>query len=159
GSGQADDPGRRRQDLRVPGLEGDAGRQEGRRSPRDLAEDARELQVVRWGKITSMRGVLISVEGVEGSGKSTQCARLAEGLRSRGLEVVLTSEPDGTPLGAGVRTLFETGGVPPTALTQVFLFMAARQQHVSEIIRPALARGAVVISDRYIDATMAYQGF
>jgi dTMP kinase len=106
-----------------------------------------------------MRGVLITVEGVEGSGKSTQCRRLAERLESRGLGVVLTSEPDGTALGAAIRTLFETGGSPPTPLTQVFLFMAARQQHAAEVIRPALARGAVVISDRYVDATMAYQGF
>ena len=106
-----------------------------------------------------MRGVLITVEGVEGSGKSTQCRRLAERLEARGLGVVLTSEPDGTALGAAIRTLFETAASPPTPLTQVFLFMAARQQHAAEVIRPALSRGAVVISDRYVDATMAYQGF
>lgn len=106
-----------------------------------------------------MRGVLITVEGVEGSGKSTQCRRLAERLQARGLGVVPTSEPDGTALGAAIRTLFETDGSPPTPLTQVFLFMAARQQHAAEVIRPALSRGAVVISDRYVDATMAYQGF
>ncbi|HET8576603.1 MAG TPA: dTMP kinase [Methylomirabilota bacterium] len=106
-----------------------------------------------------MRGVLITVEGVEGSGKSTHCRRLAERLRARGLEVVLTSEPDGTALGVGIRALFETDGPPPTPLTQTFLFMAARQQHVTQVIRPALQRGAVVISDRYADATVAYQGF
>ena len=106
-----------------------------------------------------MRGVLITVEGVEGSGKSTQCRRLAARLQAGGLSVVRTSEPDGTALGAAIRTLFETGGAPPTPLTQVFLFMAARQQHVAEVLRPALSRGAVVISDRYADATMAYQGF
>ncbi len=106
-----------------------------------------------------MRGVLITVEGVEGSGKSTHCRRLAERLRARGLEVVLTSEPDGTALGAAVRALFEADGPPPTPLTQTFLFMAARQQHVNQVIRPALARGAAVISDRYADATVAYQGF
>ena len=106
-----------------------------------------------------MRGVLITVEGVEGSGKSTQCRRLAERLRARDLEVVLTSEPDGTALGAAIRGLFETEGPAPTPLCQVFLFMAARQQHVAQVIRPAIARGAVVISDRYVDATMAYQGF
>lgn len=106
-----------------------------------------------------MRGVLITVEGVEGSGKSTHCRCLAERLRARGLEVVLTSEPDGTALGAAIRALFETDGPPPTPLTQTFLFMAARQQHVNQVIRPALARGAVVISDRYADATVAYQGF
>ena len=106
-----------------------------------------------------MRGVLITVEGVEGSGKSTQCRRLAAGLQARGLDVVLTSEPDGTALGAAIRQLFETAGQAPTPLTQVFLFMAARQQHVAQVIRPALVRGAFVISDRYVDATMAYQGF
>jgi dTMP kinase len=106
-----------------------------------------------------MRGLLITVEGVEGSGKSTHCRLLAEWLRTRRHEVVLTSEPDGTPLGAAIRGLFEREGTPPTPLAQTFLFMAARQQHVAQVIRPALARGAVVISDRYADATCAYQGF
>jgi dTMP kinase len=106
-----------------------------------------------------MRGLLITVEGVEGSGKSTHCRLLADWLRTRRHEVVLTSEPDGTPLGAAIRGLFEKEGAPPTPLSQTFLFMAARQQHVAQVIRPALARGAVVISDRYADATLAYQGF
>jgi len=106
-----------------------------------------------------MRGMLVTVEGVEGSGKSSQCRRLAESLRARGLDVVLTREPDGTPMGAAIRGLFAADGPTPTPLTQVFLFMAARQQHVAEVIRPALSRGAVVLSDRYADATMAYQGF
>jgi dTMP kinase len=100
--------------------------------------------------------VFITVEGVEGSGKTSQCLRLGDRLRARGLEVVLTSEPDGTPLGASIRALFEQD---PTPLAQAFLFLAARQQHVLHVIRPALARGAVVISDRYTDATLAYQGF
>ena len=106
-----------------------------------------------------MRGLLISVEGVEGSGKSTHCRLLGQWLTARGLELVLTSEPDGTPLGSAIRALFEQDGMPPTPLTQTFLFMAARQQHIAEVIRPALARGAVVVSDRYADATLAYQGF
>ena len=106
-----------------------------------------------------MRGLLISVEGVEGSGKSTHCRLLGQWLTVRGLEVVLTSEPDGTPLGSAIRWIFEQDGMPPTPLTQTFLFMAARQQHVAQVIRPALARGAVVVSDRYADATLAYQGF
>src|SRR6266545_7164460 len=106
-----------------------------------------------------MRGLLITFEGVEGSGKSTHCRLLADWLRSQGREVVLTSEPDGTPLGAAIRGLFEVEGLPPTPLAQTFLFMAARQQHVAQVIRPALGRGAVVISDRYADATLAYQGF
>jgi dTMP kinase len=106
-----------------------------------------------------MPAVLITVEGVEGSGKSTQCARLEQHLSGRGLQVVRTSEPDGTPLGLRVRALFEAAGPTPTPLTQTFLFMAARQEHVTRVIAPALARGAVVISDRYADATVAYQGY
>src|ERR1700720_2604635 len=106
-----------------------------------------------------MRGALITVEGVEGSGKSTQCARLAAHLTARGIEVVLTSEPDGTPLGTRIRHLFEADGPTPTPLTQTFLFMAARQEHVTRVIAPALTRGAVVVSDRYADATVAYQGY
>ncbi|HKW93337.1 MAG TPA: dTMP kinase [Methylomirabilota bacterium] len=106
-----------------------------------------------------MRGLLVTVEGVEGSGKSTQTARLALYLRGRGLEVVQTSEPDGTPLGSRVRALFEAEGPTPTPLTQTFLFAAARQEHVTRVVEPALARGAVVISDRYTDATVAYQGY
>ena len=106
-----------------------------------------------------MRGFLITIEGVEGSGKTTHCKRLGQWLGARGLEVVLTSEPDGTPLGSAIRGLFEQNGPAPTPLAQTFLFMAARQQHVAQIIRPALARGAVVVSDRYADATLAYQGF
>ncbi|MBI2529039.1 MAG: dTMP kinase [Candidatus Rokubacteria bacterium] len=106
-----------------------------------------------------MRGALITFEGVEGSGKSTQCARLAEHLQGLGRHVVRTSEPDGTALGLAIRALFEVEGTPPTPLAQVFLFMAARQQHVAQVIRPALAQGAVVLSDRYADATVAYQGY
>jgi dTMP kinase len=106
-----------------------------------------------------MRGLFITLEGVEGSGKSTHCRLLAAWLRGEGHVVVLTSEPDGTPLGAAIRTLFEGEGAPPTPLAQSFLFMAARQQHVAQVIRPALDSGAVVISDRYADATLAYQGY
>jgi dTMP kinase len=106
-----------------------------------------------------MPALLITVEGVEGSGKSTQCARLAAYLTGLGHEVVRTSEPDGTPLGLRVRALFDADGPTPTPLTQAFLFMAARREHVTRVVAPALARGAVVISDRYTDATVAYQGY
>ena len=106
-----------------------------------------------------MNGALVTLEGVEGSGKTSQCRRLAVALRDRGLEVVETSEPDGVWLGAIVRSVFERSGPPPTPLAQAFLFAAARQQHVIELIRPALERGAVVICDRYADATTAYQGY
>lgn len=103
-----------------------------------------------------MRGVLITFEGVEGSGKTTQMARLGRWLKGRGYKVELTREPDGTALGAGVRRLFERG---PRPLAQVFLFLAARHQHVAEKIRPWLKRGRVVLCDRYTDATVAYQGY
>lgn len=103
-----------------------------------------------------MRGVLITFEGVEGSGKTTQMARLGRWLRSRGHRVEVTREPDGTPLGVGVRRLFERG---PQPLTEVFLFLAARHQHVSEKIQPWLDKGRIVLCDRYTDATVAYQGY
>jgi dTMP kinase len=106
-----------------------------------------------------MPGVLITIEGVEGSGKSTQLGRLAADLRERGLDVVATSEPDGTPVGLAIRRVFDADDPPPTPLAQAFLFAAARQQNVSQVIRPALARGAVVLCDRYVDATLAYQGY
>lgn len=101
------------------------------------------------------KGVLVTFEGVEGSGKTTQMARTGRWLRGRGYKVELTREPDGTTLGTGVRRLFERG---PQPLAQVFLFLAARHQHVAEKIRPWLASGRVVLCDRYADATVAYQG-
>lgn len=103
-----------------------------------------------------MRGVLVTFEGVEGSGKSTQMRLLALWLRRQGHAIALTREPDGTPLGVGVRRLFEHD---PQPLTELFLFLAARHQHVTERIRPWLRRGRVVLSDRYADATVAYQGY
>jgi dTMP kinase len=105
------------------------------------------------------RGALVTFEGVEGSGKSTQARRLADALRARGVRVQLTSEPDGTPLGIAVRAMLETDGATRTPLAESLLFMAARQQHVAQVVRPALERGEVVVSDRYTDATVAYQGY
>lgn len=106
-----------------------------------------------------MRGVLITIEGIEGSGKTTQCRMLADWLSARGYRVCQTREPDGTGLGEAVRAVFEKDGAAPTPLAEVFLFLAARQQHVAEVIRPALERGEIVLSDRYADATLAYQGY
>jgi dTMP kinase len=107
----------------------------------------------------SVSGVLITLEGVEGSGKTTQMMRLERWLRQQGRKVEHTREPDGTRLGVAVRRLFERPGVHPKPLVEVFLFMAARQQHVAEKIRPWLDRGRVVLCDRYADATLAYQGY
>lgn len=103
-----------------------------------------------------MSGALITFEGVEGSGKTTQLIRLERWLRAGGHRVERTREPDGTRLGLAVRRLFE---LEPEPLVEVFLFMAARHQHVAEKIRPWLERGRVVLSDRYADATVAYQGY
>ena len=106
-----------------------------------------------------MSGVLITLEGVEGSGKTTQMMRLERWLRQRGRKVERTREPDGTRLGLAVRRLFDRAGIRPEPLVEVFLFMAARQQHVAEKIRPWLTRGRVILCDRYADATVAYQGY
>jgi len=103
--------------------------------------------------------VLITFEGVEGSGKSTQMRRLERWLRREGYRPEITREPDGTALGVAVRRLFERPGVKPQPLAEVFLFMAARHQHVAERVRPWLRAGRVVLCDRYTDATVAYQGY
>ena len=101
--------------------------------------------------------MFVTFEGVDGSGKSTQARLLAERLRSAGREVVLTREPGGTELGEKVRgILLHSGRMAPWA--EAALFAAARAQLVDEVIRPALARGADVVSDRYLDSSLAYQG-
>jgi dTMP kinase len=100
--------------------------------------------------------VLITFEGVEGSGKTTQMRRLGRWLKRQGYPVEHTREPDGTALGVAVRRLFERG---PQPLAELFLFLAARHQHVAERVAPWLERGRVVLSDRYADATVAYQGY
>lgn len=106
-----------------------------------------------------MNGALITFEGVEGSGKTTQIRRLERYLRRSGRQVERTREPDGTRLGVAVRRVFERPGIRPEPLAEVFLFMAARRQHVAEKLRPWLERGRIVLSDRYADATVAYQGY
>ncbi|MGH7277371.1 MAG: dTMP kinase [Candidatus Rokuibacteriota bacterium] len=105
-----------------------------------------------------MRGSLITFEGGEGSGKTTQMARLERYLKRQGHRVERTSEPDGTALGIAIRRLFDRYDARQP-LTEVFLFMAARHQHVTEKIGPWLRAGRVVLCDRYTDATLAYQGY
>jgi dTMP kinase len=104
-----------------------------------------------------MRGKFITLEGLDGAGKSTHLEWLAERLRRVvGREVVVTREPGGTPLGERLRELIL--GEPMDVGTETLLVFAARQQHLVEVIRPALERGAWVLSDRFTDATFAYQG-
>ena len=104
-------------------------------------------------------GHLIAVEGVEGAGKSTQAARLADHLRDRGFEVVRTREPGGTPVAEAVRAVLLDGDLDAMDdRTEALLYAAARAEHVTKVIVPALERGAVVITDRYLDSSLAYQG-
>ncbi len=102
-------------------------------------------------------GVLVSFEGVEGCGKSTQVALLAQELKRRGVEVVTTREPGGTPLGEEIRALLLNPAFAPTPWAELFLLEAARAQLVATLIRPALERGAWVLADRFSDSSLAYQ--
>jgi len=104
-------------------------------------------------------GLFITLEGPEGAGKSTNRDYLAARLREQGLDVVLTREPGGTPMAEKVRELLLAPSDEVMAAdTELLLVFAARAQHLAEVIRPALARGAVVLCDRFTDATYAYQG-
>ncbi len=105
------------------------------------------------------RGRFVSLEGGEGCGKSTQLRRLAEALRSRGLDVVETREPGGSPGAEAIRKLLLEGEEERwSAGTEALLFAAARGDHVARTIRPALDRGAWVLTDRFLDSSLAYQG-
>lgn len=104
-------------------------------------------------------GLFIAFEGGDGAGKSTQAALLAEALESRGRTVLRTREPGGTPIGEKLRSLvLDHGHGHIDAHTEALIFAASRAAHASQIIRPALERGEVVLTDRYIDSSVAYQG-
>ncbi len=106
------------------------------------------------------RGRFISLEGGEGAGKSTQAKRLAARLSEFGIETVLTREPGGTPGAEAIRGLLVSGETARwDPLTETLLHFAARREHVEKRIKPAIARGAWVITDRFADSTMAYQGY
>jgi len=100
----------------------------------------------------------VAIEGIEGSGKSTLLSTLSSALAARGRTVVATREPGGTPLGERLRTLFVEPGLAIDPMAETFVLCAARAQHVREVIEPALAAGAWVLCDRFVLATLAYQG-
>jgi dTMP kinase len=105
-----------------------------------------------------LRGKFITFEGIDGSGKSTQLRMLASDLRVKGLNVLTTMEPGGTPLGRRLRESFLETEENVAPLAELLLFAADRAQHVELLLKPSLEEGKIVISDRYADATFAYQG-
>lgn len=109
--------------------------------------------------IGAASGRFITVEGIEGVGKSTQLAAVAEHARARGHDVLLTREPGGTALGESIRSLLlGAAGDGMAAATELLLMFAARAEHLDKVIRPALAAGRLVLCDRFTDASYAYQG-
>ena len=107
-----------------------------------------------------MPGFFISFEGIEGCGKSTQVKLLAEALRAEGYEVVVTREPGGTSIGQALRRILLEPSAPPLAPgAEVLLMLADRAQHVQDVIAPGLRANKIVISDRFVDSTTAYQGY
>lgn len=108
----------------------------------------------------NMAGFLLSFEGIEGSGKSTQIALLAQALGAQGREVLVTREPGGTPIGQVLRRLLlEPSATPLAPGAELLLMLADRAQHVQEVIAPGLQVNKVVICDRFVDSTTAYQGY
>ena len=113
----------------------------------------------RAGSIEARDGRLVTFEGIDGSGKSTQARRLAESLRGDGCEVVLTREPGGSEGAEAIRALLLGGGTERwSPVTEALLFTAARRDHVERLIAPALAAGRIVVCDRFVDSTRVYQG-
>ena len=109
---------------------------------------------------TRRHGCFVTFEGIEGSGKTTQIARLAGRLDAGGESAVVTREPGGSPLGRRLRSLLLGGDIAPIEpMAELCLYIADRAQHLRELVEPALASGTHVLCDRYVDATLAYQGF
>lgn len=124
-----------------------------------IAHTPREILDILCPAEPVSRGVFLSVEGLDGSGKGTQISRLAEVLDRFGFEVVHSREPGGTPIGEKIRAiLLDRANIAMTAETEALLYAASRAQHVRETIRPAVSEGRVVLCDRFLDSSAAYQG-
>ena len=124
-----------------------------------IAHTPREIAEILCPEMTDIRGAFLSVEGPDGSGKGTQLERLSDTLDRWGYEVVHTREPGGTPIGEKIREiLLDRENAAMTAETEALLYAASRAQHVREKIRPAVAEGRVVLCDRFLDSSVAYQG-
>lgn len=106
------------------------------------------------------RGLFISIEGPDGSGKSTQLNNIKTFFEKKGIETVFTREPGGTPIGEKIRELLlDNSNKEMDSMTEAMLYAAARAQHVAQVIKPAIAAGKVVVCDRFVDSSIAYQGF
>jgi dTMP kinase len=106
-----------------------------------------------------MKGIFLSLDGIDGTGKSTQCRLLVEWLRTLGHNVTACVDPGGTALGQQLRQILLSSKDPISPACESLLFFASRAQLVAEVIRPALAQGNIVVSDRYLASTLAYQGY
>lgn len=106
------------------------------------------------------RGLFLSIEGPDGAGKTTQLGYIKQFFEERNIELVMTREPGGTPIGESLREiLLDKNNSEMSAITEMLIYAASRAQHVAQLIRPAINRGAVVICDRYMDSSIAYQGY
>ncbi len=113
----------------------------------------------QWYTLAMSRGLFITLEGLDGSGKTTQIKRLAAWMQKRGLDSILTRQPGGTAAGDRIRALLlDSGSAPVTPMAEMALMFADRAQAIAEVIEPALAAGKVVLCDRFTDSTEAYQG-
>ncbi len=107
-----------------------------------------------------MKGLFISIEGPDGSGKSTQIENIKKFFEDKNIEIVFTREPGGTPIGERIREIIlDNAFNEMDSMTEAMLYAASRAQHVAEVIRPALEAGKVVVCDRFVDSSLAYQGY
>ena len=119
-----------------------------------------ETIIIRIGKDSMRKGYFITFEGGDGAGKSTQINRLMEHLENCGFDVILTREPGGTEIGEKIRNIIlDPENKEMDAVTEAMLYAASRAQHVAQVIKPAIEEGKIVICDRFIDSSIAYQGF